>query len=156
MLTPKPVLNPHFLWYFNNICLEECCPLGFETPIFSWFFFCDTGCSFCVSFPGSASSLTLNIIHFLGNLIQSHGFKYLLYDDDIQNYISSSCLSLLNIPSIYPIPTDISIWMSSKYHENNISKTEFLIFLPTKPVQPTIFPISINRDSFSNFSGTRC
>ena len=74
MLIPKSVLNPRFLW-FNSICLEAGCSFGSQGPVLSWFSFCDVGCSFCVSFSSSAWSLTLNLVHFLGDFTQSHSFN---------------------------------------------------------------------------------
>lgn len=79
--------------------------------------------------------------HSLGHLIQAHGFKFSLYVEDSKMYISRSDLSLLD--SRFMIPTDTNQPFQYRHLKVNMTKIEFLSFLPNLLFLP-LFPISVN------------
>lgn len=115
----------------------------------SWFSSSLTGHSFTVSFllpsllPNLLMLNTLGLrhwssrsLHSLSYLFQCHDFKFHLYDDSSQVYISSPELSSEFQAQIPTCLFDISTWMSHGHLQSNASQREFLISL-AKLMPPT-------------------
>ena len=81
------------------LCLSPWSPLLF----FGWILFIFLTPSYCRTPRLSSQVFSLFFLHFLGNFIQSHGFKYQLYVDGAQIYSALHFMRGIPFISIFPL-----------------------------------------------------